>query len=443
MRRLVILLILFAVMRGVFVLGGPTSGIPTLMLFGFLILAAYSVGELVKPFGVPKIVGYLIAGILFGPPGLAYVSKPALTELTPVSNLAIALIAFLAGAELQVAEIRERGAAILKMVSSELVLTFVAIAGTMVLLRSQLPILANAPAAEVVAFSLLFASVAVVHSPAVTMALLTETRANGPVARYTLGVVLVMDVAVVLLFSLVLAVARTLAPPAGGAEGVQAGAVLWEIGGSVLVGAVLGACIALYLRFISRELFIFGLLMALLGGEVARILHVETLLTLLVAGFVAENGGGGRGEALRHAMERAAAPVFVVFFALAGAKIDPQAVLPLLPVVIPVVLVRMAGIYSGMRLGGKWAGLPTQVTGHAWLGLVSQAGVAIGLATVVADVYPSRGAPLRALLMATIAINETIGPIMFRLGLKRAGELTPLDANAGQLVASSPTAGAH
>lgn len=443
MRRLVILLILFAVMRGVFVLGGPTSGIPTLMLFGFLILAAYSVGELVKPFGIPKIVGYLIAGILFGPPGLAYVSKPALTELTPVSNLAIALIAFLAGAELQLSEIRERGAAILKMVSSELVLTFVAIAGTMVLLRSQLPILANAPAAEVVAFSLLFASVAVVHSPAVTMALLTETRANGPVARYTLGVVLVMDVAVVLLFSLVLAVARSLAPPAGGAEGVQAGAVLWEIGGSVLVGAVLGACIALYLRFISRELFIFGLLMALLGSEVARILHVETLLTLLVAGFVAENGGGGRGEDLRHAMERAAAPVFVVFFALAGAKIDPRAVLPLLPIVIPVVLVRMAGIYSGMRLGGKWAGLPTQVTGNAWMGLVSQAGVAIGLATVVADVYPSRGAPLRALLMATIAINETIGPIMFRLGLKRAGELTPANADAGPSVAAAPTAGAH
>jgi Kef-type K+ transport system membrane component KefB len=442
-RRLVILLILFAVMRGVFVLGGPTSGIPTLMLFGFLILAAYSVGELVKPFGIPKIVGYLIAGILFGPPGLAYVSKPALTELTPVSNLAIALIAFLAGAELQLSEIRERGAAILKMVSSELVLTFVAIAGTMVVLRSQLPILANAPAAEVVAFSLLFASVAVVHSPAVTMALLTETRANGPVARYTLGVVLVMDVAVVLLFSLVLAVARSLAPPAGGAQGVQAGAVLWEIGGSVLVGAVLGACIALYLRFISRELFIFGLLMALLGGEVARILHVETLLTLLVAGFVAENGGGGRGEALRHAMERAAAPVFVVFFALAGAKIDPRGVLPLLPIVVPVVLVRMAGIYGGMRLGGKWAGLPTQVTGNAWLGLVSQAGVAIGLATVVADVYPSRGGPLRALLMATIAINESIGPIMFRLGLKRAGELTSTNANAGQSVGSPPTAGAH
>jgi Kef-type K+ transport system membrane component KefB len=422
-RRLVILLVLYAVMRGIFVLGSVSAGVPTLMLFGFLILAAYSVGELVKPFGIPKIVGYLVAGIVFGPPGLSYVSKPVLVELTPISNLAIAVIAFLAGAELQISEIKARGTAILKMVSAELLLTFAGVTGVLVLLRGQLPFMAQAPAAEVVAFALLFASVAVVHSPAVTMGLLTETRANGPVARYTLGVVLVVDVAVVLLFSMVLALARSLAPPTGGGGGVQAGMVVWEIGGSVLVGAVLGACIAAYLRFISRELFIFGLLMALLGAEVARVLHVETLLTLLVAGFVAENAGGGRGVELRHALERAAAPVFVVFFALSGAKIDPASVLPLWTVVVPVVLVRMTSIWAGMQLGGRWAKLDPTVTKNAWLGLVSQAGVAIGLATVVADVYPSRGGEMRALLLATIALNESVGPILFRFGLKRAGEL--------------------
>ncbi|HEY0931445.1 MAG TPA: cation:proton antiporter, partial [Gemmatimonas sp.] len=360
---------------------------------------------------------------IFGPPGLGYVSKPVLAELNPVSNLAIALIAFLAGAELQMSEIKARGAAILKMVSVELVLTFVSVTAVVVVFRSQLAFMAAAPMTEAVAFAMLFAAVAVVHSPAVTMALLTETRANGPVARYTLGVVLVMDVAVVLLFSLVLAATRSMAPPSGDSAGVQLGAVVWEIGGSVIVGAVLGAGIAAYLRFISRELFIFGLLVALLGAEVARILHVETLLTLLVAGFVAENAGGGRGAELRHALERAAAPVFVVFFALSGAKIDPRSVLPLWMIVIPVVLVRMAGIWSGMQLGGRWAGLDPKIPQRAWLGLVSQAGVAIGLATVVADVYPTRGAELRTLLLATIAINETVGPILFRLGLKRAGEL--------------------
>ncbi len=434
MRRIIILLILWAVMQGVLYLSSATAGAPTLMLFGFLILAAYSVGEFVPLFGLPKIVGYMLAGVIFGPPALGYVSRPALEELTPVSNLAIALIAFLAGAELQIAEIRARGVAILKMMSLELLLCFVGVAGVLALLRGQMPLLAAAPAPEIFAFSILFAAVAVVHSPAATIALLTETKANGPVARYTLGVVLVMDVAVVLIFTGVLAAARALVPPTGGSGGVQVGTVVWEIGGAVLVGAGLGAAVALYLRFISRELFIFAILVALLGAELARVLHVETLLTLLVAGFVAENAGGGRGEHFRHAMERAAAPIFVVFFALSGARIDPLAVLPLWTIVIPLVAVRLVAIWAGIQLGGRWAKLDPHVTKHAWYGLISQAGVAFGLAAVVAEVYPSRGESLRALLLATIAVNQTLGPILFRVGLKKAGELPEAD---GVLVAAS------
>lgn len=428
MRRLVILLVLNAAMGGVFLLGGAAAGVPTLMLFGFLVLAAYSVGELSATLRLPKIVGYMAAGIAFGPSALSYVTRPALDELTPVSNLAIALIAFLAGAELQWKEIRERGSAIVKMMSVELVLSFFAVAATLAMLRGQLPMLAQAPGAEVFAFSLLFAAVAVVHSPAATIALLTESKANGPVARYTLGVVLVMDVAVVLIFTGVLAAARSLVPPTGGGGGVQVGTVLWEIGGAVLVGGALGTAVALYLRFISRELIIFALLVALLGAELARVLHVETLLTLLVAGFIAENAGGGRGEMFRHAMERAAAPIFVVFFALSGARIDPRAVLPLWTIVVPLVLVRIAAIYAGVQLGGRWAKVAPAVRDNAWFGLVSQAGVAFGLAAVVADVYPSRGESLRSLLLATIAVNQTLGPILFRLGLQRAGELRPSES---------------
>jgi Kef-type K+ transport system membrane component KefB len=430
MRRLVILLLLYAAMRGVFALGSATAGAPTLMLLGFLILAAYSVGELAAGLRIPKIVGYMAAGIIFGPSALAYVSQPALAELTPVSDLAIALIAYLAGAELQWKEIRERGTAIAKMMSVELVLSFAAVAGVLALLRGQLPMMAQAPAAEVFAFSILFAAVAVVHSPAATIALLSESKASGPVARYTLGVVLVMDVAVVLIFTGVLAAARALVPPTGGAGGVQVGTVVWEIGGAVLVGGVLGAAVALYLRFVSRELIIFALLVALLGAELARVLHVETLLTLLVAGFVSENAGGGRGEAFRHAMERAAAPIFVVFFALSGARIDPLAVLPLWTIVVPLVLVRMAAIWGGIQLGGRWARVEPVVRNNVWYGLVSQAGVALGLAAVVAEVYPSRGESLRALLLATIAVNQTLGPILFRVGLQRAGELQPAHRDA-------------
>jgi Kef-type K+ transport system membrane component KefB len=430
MRRVVVLALLYVLMQAVLPLGEGTAPALVLMAFGFLILGAYSVGELATTIKLPKIVGYLAAGLAVGPAALNFVSTPVMNQLTPVSELAIALIAFLAGAELQLDEVRKRGVLLLKMMTAELSVAFLGIVVVLVALHRFLPFLAGAPWTEILGFSILFASVAVVHSPAVTMALLSESGAKGVVARTTLGVVLLADVAVVLTFSGALALARVLAPPAGGG-GVGLLTVLWEIGGAVLVGAVLGAIVALYLRFIRRELFIFAILVAFFGAELAGVMHVETLLTLLVAGFVAENWGGGEGEALRHAMERAGAPIFVVFFALAGAKIKPSAVIELWPLVIPIVVVRAAGIWAGTQLGARWANAEPEARRYTWMGLISQAGVAIGLSTVVANVYPERGEELRTLFLAMIAINETVGPILFRIALLRSREATPESFRGG------------
>jgi Kef-type K+ transport system membrane component KefB len=424
MRRVIVLSLLYLLMQAVLPLGEGTAAALVLMAFGFLILGAYSVGELATTIKLPKIVGYLAAGLAVGPAALNFVSTPVMNQLAPVSELAIALIAFLAGAELQLDEVRQRGVLLLKMMTAELSVAFVGIATVIAALHRFLPFLNGAPWTEILGFSILFASVAVVHSPAVTMALLSESGAKGVVARTTLGVVLLADVAVVLSFSGALALARVLAPPSG-AAGASSALVLWEIGGAVLVGAVLGAIIALYLRFIRRELFIFAILVAFFGAEIASLLHVETLLTLLVAGFVAENWGGGEGEQLRHAMERAGAPIFVVFFALAGAKIKPGAVVELWPLVIPIVVVRAVGIWAGTQLGAWWAKAEPAAATYTWMGLISQAGVAIGLSSVVAGVYPERGEEMRTLFLAMIAINETIGPILFRLALLRSKEATP------------------
>lgn len=100
MRRLVILALLVGVMQLTYLAGSEGAGGEALLSFGFLILAAYSVGELAQQFRLPKIVGYLAAGALFGPAVLDVVPSAPLGQLAPVSDLAIALIAFLAGAEL-------------------------------------------------------------------------------------------------------------------------------------------------------------------------------------------------------------------------------------------------------------------------------------------------------------------------------------------------------
>ncbi|HEV2148895.1 MAG TPA: cation:proton antiporter [Longimicrobiaceae bacterium] len=426
MRRLFILALLLGGMQLIFPLGSQGRGSQALLSFGFLILAAYTVGELATTLRLPKIVGYLVAGVVFGPYVLGTVTVEGAQRLAPVSQLAIALIAFLAGAELRWGEVKERGPLLLKMMSAELVVAFTALFGLLYGFRDFVPFLSGAPDAQVLAFALLFAAIAIVHSPAVTMALLTETGARGPVTRTTLGIVLLSDVAVVLFFSAALAVARALVPPSGAAGGTSVLLVLWEIGGALLVGALLGGVVALYLRYVGRELVFFAILVAFFGLEIARLAHVEVLLTLLVAGFVTENvSREGEGEELLHAMERSAAPVFVVFFALSGAKIQVAQVAALLPLVIPLALVRAGAIWAGMRLGGRWAGAGEPERKYAWMGLISQAGVAIGLATIVTEAYPEQGAALGTLLLALIAVNETVGPILFRRAIYASGEAAP------------------
>ncbi|HET6680593.1 MAG TPA: cation:proton antiporter [Gemmatimonadaceae bacterium] len=429
MRRAVILVLLYAGLQLVFPLGARRPETLALPIFGFLILAAYTVGELAGSARLPKLVGYLAAGFVFGPAVLGTVPVDVVDFLEPVSELAVALIAFLAGAELQWKELRDRGVVILKLLGAELGLTFLALTLTLMAMHSFVPSLANAPMREVVVFAVLFGSVAIVHSPAVTMAMLSETGARGPVARTTLGVVLVADVAVVVLFSLTLAMTRILVPaPTSGAEAVALLTIVWEVVGAVLVGAVLGGLIAMYLRFFEHQLFIFALIVAYFAAEIAGLLHVERLLMLLVAGFVAEAAAGGKGEKLRHSMERAAAPVFVVFFALAGAAIQPDAVVDMWLLVIPLCLVRAASIWGGTRIGATWAGTAEPERRYVWMGLLSQAGVAIGLAAIVSSVYPQRGEDLQTLFLAMIAINQVVGPILFRRALQKSGELsdTPL-----------------
>lgn len=443
MRRLFVLALLFFGMSLIQPLGIHGNGAETLLAFGFLILAAYAAGELVMALRLPKLVGYIIAGIVFGPNALNSVTSAAVAELTPVSSLAIALIAFLAGAELRWSEIRRQGATLLRLLASELGISFVAITLALVAARELVPFLAGTPVREVLAFSLVFASIAVVHSPAVTMALLSETKAQGPVSRTTLGVVLLGDIAVVLLLTATLALARHLVPPRGAnIPALTLGAVAWEVGGAVLVGLALGGLVALFLRRSRNDLFLFAIIIAFFGNETARLLHVEPLLTLITAGFVTENFSRPEaGAALRSAMERAAAPVFVVFFALAGAHIDIVDLTKLWPLVLPLAAVRAAAIWAGCRLGLRWSNLEPNdaplVQQHLWAGLLSQAGVAIGLAAIVAQTYPRRGVQIETLFLALIAVNQAVGAIAFRRALDRSGESLDVRLRSTPSTASS------
>ncbi|MGI8509398.1 MAG: cation:proton antiporter, partial [Gemmatimonadaceae bacterium] len=115
-----------------------------------------------------------------------------------------------------------------------------------------------------------------------------------------------------------------------------------------------------------------------------------------------------------------------------GAEIALGTLVSVWPLVIPVVLVRAFAIRGGTALGTRWARVSTVEAQYTWMGLISQAGVAVGLAAILADVYPDRGESIRALFLATLAVNQLVGPVLFRRALARSNELSGFDESVAQ-----------
>jgi Kef-type K+ transport system membrane component KefB len=425
-RRLVVLVLLVGGAVLLEPLRVPTEGViapRSLFLFGILLLTADTFGAVAHDLGFPRLVGYLVAGLALGPSALDIVPPGVLEDLSMMKQLAVGIIALLAGAELRVKDLVARYRTIFWVLALQTATVLLGLTLLVLLLRPWIPFLHGLEVLPLLFVSGLFAATLTVNSPMVTLALLTETRAEGPLAKTTLGVVLVADVVVILLFT----VAFSLAQASLGGATASAPEILLrllaEVGGSIVAGALVGGVLTLYLRFVRRELVVFAVVVVFATAAAAQALHFELLLSLLVAGFLVENVAPVRAEPLVDMLHVMAVPVFVIFFAMAGADLRLQAFLELWPIVLTIALVRVGLVYAGSTAGARVGRAEPVVTRYAWTGLVSQAGVALGLATIVADRLPRLGLAMQTIIVGIIAFNESVGPVLFRTGLDRAGEI--------------------
>ena len=425
-RRLIVLALLVGGALLLEPLRVPTEGViapKSLFLFGILLLTADTFGAVAHDIGLPRLLGYIVAGLALGPSLSGIVPAGVLIDLSTMKRLAVGLIGLLAGAELRISDLKMRHRAILYILVVQGLAVLVSLWGVGLLARAWFPFLRGLEGAPLVFVALLFAAVLTVNSPMVTLAVLTETKANGPLAKTTLGVVLVADVVVILLFT----AAFSLAQASLGGETAGAGEILFrllkEVLGSILAGILVGAVLSLYLRFVKRELVVFAVVVVFATAGAAQALGFELLLSLLVAGFFVENVAPVRAEPLVETLHQMAVPVFVIFFAMAGAELHVQELGAVWPVVVGVSLVRMGAVFLGSKAGARMAEAEPVVQRYAWTGLVSQAGVALGLASIVADRLPVVGATMQTVAVGVIAFNESVGSILFRRGLDRASEI--------------------
>lgn len=390
------------------------------LALGFLLLAAYLTGSLFKRLGLPRLTGYLSAGLIAGPYALAFVGEGTLESLRIFNGIAIALIALTAGSELHFATLRP----VLRTIAWT---SLVSVVGTAILIAAGIfvcaPYLAFLPSEDLLqraAVSTVLGVTIVAQSPAVVVALRDEMDAEGPVSTTVLGVVVLADMLVIVLFAI--ASALTKAALGGGADAFGVASDLaYEFLGSSAAGIVLGVLLALYMRKVSAGGTLFLLAVSFVVAEVGQRIHLDPLIVALVMGMTIRNGTT-MGERLHKEIEAGSLPVYVVFFAVAGAGIHLDALRTIGLWAAGFVVLRAAGLYLGTRAAARIARAPEAVARYAGFGLWPQAGLALALALLLERTFPEFGPQAAALVFSIVAINEMVSPVVYRIALVRSGE---------------------
>ncbi len=448
-------MLLFHAMAGV-----PDEGFDPrgLLSLGFVILAAYAIGELAGTVGLPHITGYLLAGVALGHSAAVYLgvafpdlalpapldegvlSEEVVKQLSPLNDLALALIALTAGGELRLGSLRDGIRSILSVLVSQAVLVPVVVIATFVgvarLLPDTVPVLAEMSTESLLALGSVVAALAFATSPAATIAVINSSGSRGPVARTVLSTVVLKDVFVITAF----AATTALAVGFVGGEGEGLDVAFLHIGAAVLGGVLLGLFVDAYLRYVGSELLLFLVAMIYTATFLVKELEGEPALMFIVAGLVVGNFSS-RGETLIHEVERLALPVYVVFFTLAGANLHLDLIVAMAAPALLLVVTRVGALWLATRVGTAIGGSEPAMAKYGWLGFVSQAGVVIALATKARDeVFQGDvGDTLFALLLAGVAINEVIGPVMLQFALDWSGETGDTTREAEAAPEASPS----
>jgi Kef-type K+ transport system membrane component KefB len=437
---------------------------------GVLLLAGFFAGSLFKAVGLPKLTGYLAAGILFGPQVLAVISPAMLADLSVFKGIAVALLALTAGLEMDVPTIRPLFRSVRWILLIAVLGTTALLALGVYLLAPTLDFMAGLEPAQLVAVAIALGIAISAQSPAVVVAVRDETAADGPLVKTILAVVVFADLIVIILF----AVATTLAKTTFGesADPLQTALTLgWHVGGSILAGAVLGIVLGFFVRQVESGRALFVAALAFVIAEVGERLHLDPLVIALTAGIVIRNFPWARithwasavARALRpashaaapaaapatdpalpasaepphepalanhvhHAVEAAGFPVYIAFFAIAGAGVHLDSlVVAILPASI-LVTVRGLGFWLGTRYAAHLADAPPVVGRLGGFGLMPQAGLALALAALFVQSFPTLGAGTGDLVFSIVAMNEMVAPVLFRLAILKSGEAGRLSA---------------
>lgn len=396
----------------------PTDWPPLhlLTVFGVLIAVGTLGGLLAKRVRwLPTITGFMAVGLLIGPSGLGLLSKDTLEQAQPLVAVALGLILFKLGAALHPwVVLRTRAYVVSSLIESSA--TFVAVGALMLWLGMN-------PMAAALA-----AAIAVSSSPAVLIHVAHELHARGPTVKTAKVLVALNNVLAFVLFSCALPFALR------GAE-----ADLWtalalpayQLLGAVAVGTLVAALITGVGRLTNaddahyRFSLVIGGVMLTLG--LSFMLRVSHLFAALVLG-IACRWLQGRARLAKLDLGASSDLFFIILFVFAGAKLNLVAVWQYAPMALAYVGLRTAVKLAAVYGAGRGFGLSPRRALSTGMLLVPMAGLAIGLVQATQQLLPSGASQLAAVVMAAVAVFETLGPPLAAFALRLSGDAAPRGA---------------
>ena len=290
----------------------------TTLYLGVLLILCLILGRFVSHLRIPKVTGYLLAGILISPSALSLFSEvlgssvaDALSHLRFVSDLALGLIAFSIGGEFQHERFKKMGKTVLTISLCETAITFFLVFCALFFFMHNLPV------------AICLAVLAIATAPAATLLVLREYDSEGVVTNSLLILTGLNNFLCLMVFSLCLPLFIS---PGPGVTPTPVSVVfllsMGKVFAALLLGCVLGFLLSLFAKHISKsvERIVMTLAVIVLGIGLAQLLTVSPLLVNLIVGVTVINLAQ-KGNILFEELEKIDLPIYAAFFALSGANL--------------------------------------------------------------------------------------------------------------------------
>ena len=394
-----------------------------ILLMGLAIFFGTAGARIFQKFRIPQVVGYVVIGLLIGESGLNLIGRDTVETLSSFNMFALGIIGFMIGGELKRDVFKKYGKQFFVILCCEGIAAFILVA----LLSGFVAWYFTGNLHTSVAMALVLGAIASATAPAATTNVLWELKSRGPLTSTVLAIVALDDGLALLLYGFASSIAVALLGETNSSIWTNILMAAFEIVGAVILGLLTGLLLSFILNRIKEPdkalAFTVSSVLLVIGLSIA--LKLGSILAAMTLGVTIANLTGRRRKNTFELMERFTPPVYVLFFVLAGAHIVLGEIAGWMIMMIAVYLIgRTAGKMFGSWFGARQSQAADVVRRYLGFCLLSQAGVAIGLAIISSQLFTGQvGHAIIVIVMTTTFVVEVLGPVFVKLGVKKAGEI--------------------